>query len=194
MVLSPGLIRALPSLGRIRREVRIKGWNEVLRERGIQLLQMSLPKPLSGASFVDDPKLIIVDNGMDPSLQDVTIAHEYAHELFDHWPGIRDTNQEVEAEVGAFLLTCPMSFSELRSYLRNNPEMSHVLFACMVVFFPSISKEEIVALVNLPHGWRRMVADLILLILLRLLLDEINRFRFQPSLRVPGTSGWSRFR
>ena len=150
---------------------------------------MSLPNPFLGL-FEHDPKRIIVDNNMDPSLQDVEIAWQYAHDLFDHWPGVRDTNQEVEAEIGAFLLTCPMSVAELVSYLRNNPRMSRMLSVWMAVFFPLISKKQLVVFENLHHGCGDRFAELILLPF----LDEINRFRFPHSLRVSGTSRWSRLR
>ena len=67
---------------------------------------MEAARTMSGCMNVnldmEGQKVIVINDAADPSVQGVTITHEFAHELLDHWPGIRDTNDKLEAELSAF--------------------------------------------------------------------------------------------
>ncbi len=105
-----------------------RDWPEFLSTMGLNLQGFPFPEnePKGLLGHVNGRPLIVFNNSLCLSRQEMTYAHELAHWVLKHQPALNRLErqqQETEAEVFAFWMTYPMELDSFKHVWEENPEL-----------------------------------------------------------------------
>lgn len=124
-----GARRAFGEALALRKKKGEQAWRGFIKQQGISVYGAPIPGH-SPSAFLDisGPPVLVVDNSVPESRQDVAMVKQYLHLEMQHARSGYDECQDVEASIGAFVATRPDSSNQdqLDSYLDENPEMKEV--------------------------------------------------------------------
>ena len=117
--------KALSRARELKNQKGTRSWRQTIQAQGVQVYGAPMPghQPRAFTDLEEAPIVIVVDNSVPESNQDVALVKQYLHLNLGHSANTRDFYQTMAVDIGAMQATLPMDPQESSEYFRENPEM-----------------------------------------------------------------------
>jgi hypothetical protein len=119
--------KALSRSGALKKQKGNRSWRQMIQAQGVEVHGVPMPghQPRAFTDVDAVPIVIVVDNSVPESTQDIALVKQYLHLNLGHSTKAQNCSELMSAAFGAMHATLPTDPHESREYFRENPEMEY---------------------------------------------------------------------
>jgi hypothetical protein len=111
-----------------------RSWRQFITKQGVNVYGRPMPDHQPRAfTDIGAVPVIVVDNSIPESTQDIALVQQYLHLELGHSPETLNGEQDVATVAGALMATMPADGPELDDYFEENPGVQHLLIGLVVL-------------------------------------------------------------